>query len=46
MRLQGEQVYWRNIWNLVTPNMFAGSILDSNLAPWYEARFTLSNTQI
>ena len=27
-RLHGEQVVQRNVFNLVVPNMFAGSILD------------------
>jgi len=28
LRLHGERVYQENSWNLVSPNMFAGSILD------------------
>ena len=42
-RLQGEQVYWRNIFNLVVPNMFAGSILDLEPGTAYEARFVLTD---
>lgn len=43
LRLQGEQVYWRNIFNLVVPNMFAGSILDLEPDTAYEARFVLTD---
>ena len=39
VRLQGEQVFQRNVFNLVTPNMFAGSILDLEPGTAYEARF-------
>ena len=42
-RLHGEQVYWRNIFNLVVPNMFAGSILDLEPGTAYEARFVLTD---
>jgi hypothetical protein len=42
-RLQGEQVYWRSIFNLVVPNMFAGSILDLEPDTAYEARFVLTD---
>jgi hypothetical protein len=40
-RLQGEQIYQRNVFNLVTPNMFAGSILDLEPGTAYEARFVM-----
>jgi hypothetical protein len=43
LRLHGEQVYWRNIFNLVVPNMFAGSILDLEPDTAYEARFALTD---
>jgi hypothetical protein len=43
LRLHGEQVYWRNIFNLVVPNMFAGSILDLEPDTAYEARFALAD---
>lgn len=43
LRLGGEQIYWRNIFNLVTPNMFAGSILDLEPDTAYEARFVMSD---
>ena len=43
LRLHGEQIYWRNIFNLVTPNMFAGSILDLEPDTAYEARFVMSD---
>ena len=42
-RLHGEQVYQRNVFNLVTPNMFAGSILDLDPGTAYEARFVLTD---
>jgi len=38
VRLHGEQVFQRNVFNLVTPNMFAGSILDLEPGTAYEAR--------
>ncbi len=43
VRLQGEQVFQRNVFNLVTPNMFAGSILDLEPDTAYEARFVLTD---
>ncbi|MBC3640890.1 hypothetical protein H8J56_27430, partial [Klebsiella sp. Kps] len=43
LRLHGEQVYWANIFNLVVPNMFAGSILDLEPDTAYEARFVLDD---
>ncbi len=42
-RLHGEQTFQRNVFNLVTPNMFAGSILDLEPGTAYEARFVLSD---
>lgn len=42
-RLHGEQIYQRNVFNLVTPNMFAGSILDLEPGTTYEARFVLTD---
>ena len=42
-RLHGEQVFQRNVFNLVTPNMFAGSILDLEPGTAYEARFALTD---
>jgi hypothetical protein len=36
-------VFWRNIFNLVVPNMFAGSILDLEPDTAYEARFVLTD---
>ena len=42
-RLHGEQVYQRNVFNLVTPNMFAGSILDLEPGTSYEARFVMTD---
>jgi hypothetical protein len=43
VRLHGEQVYQRNVFNLVVPNMFAGSILDLEPGTAYEARFVLTD---
>lgn len=43
MRLQGEQNYQENAWNLIVPNMFAGSILDLEPDTAYETRFELSD---
>ena len=37
LRLHGEQVYRRNIFNLVVPNLFAGSIVDLESDTTYEA---------
>jgi hypothetical protein len=42
-RLHGEQTFQRNVFNLVTPNMFAGSILDLDPGTAYEARFVLTD---
>lgn len=41
LRLQGERIYQENSWNVVSPNMFAGSILDLEPDTAYEARFAL-----
>jgi len=41
LRLQGERIVQQNSWNLVVPNMFAGSILDLEPNTAYEARFEL-----
>jgi hypothetical protein len=49
MRLQHERVYWGNkktddhIFNVMVPNMFAGSILDLEPDTVYEARFVLTD---
>jgi hypothetical protein len=43
VRLHGERVFQRNVFNLVTPNMFAGSILDLEPDRAYEARFAMSD---
>ncbi len=43
LRLNGERTYQENIWDMVAPNMFAGSILDLEPATAYEARFELSD---
>src|SRR4029453_18909244 len=43
LRLQGERIYQRDSWDLVSPNMFAGSILDLQPDTPYEARFVLSD---
>jgi hypothetical protein len=43
LRLQGEQTWSRNTWNLVAPSMFAGSILDLTPDTSYEVRMELSD---
>jgi hypothetical protein len=43
VRLHGEQTYQRNVFNAVTPNMFAGSILDLEPGTAYEARFVMTD---
>ena len=43
LRLQGERVFQRNVFDLVAPNMFAGSILDLEPDTAYEARFVLTD---
>ncbi|MFN7984642.1 MAG: hypothetical protein U0Q11_22585 [Vicinamibacterales bacterium] len=42
-RLHGEQTYQRNVFNVIAPNMFAGSILDLEPNTTYEARFALTD---
>src|SRR3954463_2146301 len=39
LRLQGERIYQPGSWDVVSPNMFAGSILDLEPDTAYEARF-------
>jgi hypothetical protein len=41
LRLQNERIAQPNVWNLVSPNMFAGSILDLEPDTAYEARFVM-----
>ncbi len=43
LRLQNERVTQPNVFNLVLPNMFAGSILDLEPDTAYEARFVLTD---
>ena len=43
VRLQHEHVVQPNVFNLVLPNMFAGSILDLEPNTAYEARFVLTD---
>src|SRR5579864_3604428 len=44
LRLQGEQIYQgQGVFDVISPNMFAGSILDLEPDTPYEARFTLSD---
>jgi len=43
LRLQHERVTQPNVFNLVSPNMFAGSILDLEPGTAYEARFVMSD---
>jgi hypothetical protein len=43
LRIQNERVYQPNVFNLVAPNMFAGSILDLEPDTAYEARFVMTD---
>ena len=43
LRLQNERVTQPNVFNLVLPNMFAGSILDLEPDTAYEARFVMTD---
>jgi hypothetical protein len=44
LRLQGERIYQdQGVFNVVSPNMFAGSILDLEPDTTYEARFVMSD---
>src|SRR5260370_33673409 len=44
LRLQGEQIYQgQGVFDVVSPNMFAGSIFDLEPDTAYEARFVLSD---
>jgi len=43
VRLHGEQTFQRNVFNLITPNMFAGSILDLEPGTAYETRFVMTD---
>jgi len=44
LRLQAERIYQaEGVFDVVSPNMFAGSILDLDSDTAYEARFTLSD---
>src|SRR3954467_9245071 len=44
MRLQGERIYQdQGVFDVVSPNMFAGSILDLEPDTEYDARFTMSD---
>ena len=42
-RIQNERIYQPNVFNLVSPNMFAGSILDLESGTAYEVRFVMSD---
>src|SRR5262245_46149306 len=43
VRMRGEQTFQRNVFNIITPNMFAGSILDLEPGTAYEARFVMTD---
>jgi hypothetical protein len=44
LRLQGERIYQgEGVFDVVSPNMFAGSILDLDPGTAYEARFVMSD---
>src|SRR3954464_8053858 len=42
-RIQNERIYQRNVFDLVAPNMFAGSVLDLDPDTAYEVRFVLTD---
>ena len=42
-RIHNEHVYQRNVFDLVAPNMFAGSVLDLEPGTAYEVRFVLAD---
>ena len=43
LRLKGERVYTSTQFDVISPNLFAGSILDLEPDTSYEARFTMSD---
>src|ERR1051325_1891349 len=43
LRLQGEQTFSRNTWNLVAPNAFMGSVLDLAADTSYEVRMVMTD---
>src|SRR5689334_19248692 len=43
LRLQNEEIYQGDRLHLISPNMFAGSILDLEPGTEYEARFVMSD---
>ena len=43
LRLQGERIFVGNQFDVVVPNMFAGSILDLEPDTAYEARFAMTD---
>src|SRR5262249_49730650 len=43
LRLRGERIYQKDSWDMESPNMFAGSILDLEPGTKYEARFTMTD---
>lgn len=43
LRVQGERIFQQDAWDLIPPNMFAGSILDLEPGTAYEARFVLTD---
>ena len=43
LRLQGEQTFSRNTWNLIAPNAFMGSILDLTPDTAYEVRMIMTD---
>jgi hypothetical protein len=45
LRLQNEEIFQGDRLDLVTPNMFAGSILDLEPGTEYEARFVMSDPE-
>jgi hypothetical protein len=44
LRLHGERIYQRDSWDLVSPNMFAGSVLDLQSGTKYQVRLTMTDS--
>ena len=43
LRLQGERIYQQGSWDVVSPNMFAGSVLFLSPGTTYEVKVTLTD---
>ncbi len=43
LRLHGERIYQKDSWDLVSPNMFAGSVLDLQSGTKYQVRLIMTD---